>query len=417
MKKAISRNYHYLILILLFQLHARSQVSLTIYHGFVDPSIQSAWDQMLGEFRAARPDISLHSVFYGTEDQLVSRIQFWLHSNKLPDLLVWSPPYAASLVCETDLADMKNLMEPLRDNFPDWLYDIYAMKGKYFAVPLTINALGFIVNQSLFDSLHITVPATWSEWIETIRQFHSHHIPAIYIPDQNSEWTVWFWEILYWQCGGEFHIDQDYSVTLDSIPFIKSFQFYRELFRASCEISPERRLNEKNFLQRFLQGKIPMVIMGSWIEGELEHYNLMERVSVHYIPSPTGRENITNIGGESLSLLTTDGEKRKAAAEFYSFICKNGALARFNRKIGNFLMSPADENEANQFRKRFRSMLQNGKTRPVLPYYRSFSFTIGYHLNQYIQHEGDLPQMFTRIRDMLNQEAQLSRKKCLEKLH
>jgi ABC-type glycerol-3-phosphate transport system substrate-binding protein len=407
------------LLYLFFTFHSLSaqKVEITLFHGFIDPGIQLSLEKLIYEFNISYPEVKIKPVYYGLEDDLLQRLPMWIASNKLPDILIWSPPFLASLNKDIPLQDLTPLWKKLalERRVKQKIARSHQINGTYFAIPFTTNALGLIINKKLFSEYKIRPPKTWQEWLDVIKKFHNRGITPIYISDIEAEWSVWFWEILYWQLGGRFHNDSSSIFRLDSIAFMRSAQFYRLLYQSSLEITHSLQLTIRNYFPSFLEGKVPMIIMGNWVYTEFKKRKILEQLEVLPIPSPSGNQIQSNIGGESMAVLTSDSLKLYYIYEFFKFLIEKRKLIGFNMSIGTF--SPVDLQVQTRFIRQdhflnsFYKIYLHGNVRPDLLYYDKFSKLMGFYLKQYLHGKIQLKEFYDKLLKDVNQEIQNIQKK------
>lgn len=416
------KNYYKAVIFLIyFFLVGKSlgqRIEITLFHGFVDPSIQNEFTQIIQEYNINHPNYFIKPILYGTEDQLSQKIHLWIESGHLPDILIWSSPYAASLFCKTQLVRVDDFWNTELNSLPilPEIRKSHQIQSHYFAIPLTSNVLGLVVNKKKFQENNIPIPRTWNEWIDCIEHFNKKNIYPIYIPDQNIEWTVWFWEVLYWQSGGNFQFEKDFIIHIDSIAFNRSFSFFKFLYQKSHALDSLYDYHQYNFFQKFLSGETPMVIMGNWVKKELIHANLLEDIEIIPIPAPDRNTICGNIGGESAIILTNDSVKIKVIYDFFRYFYRNNKIQQFNHSIGNFppYSNSSRNDNRDPFINQFMKIYLKGKTRPTIPYYAEFSTYIGFYLNLYLKNKILLHDIYNEINKKIRVEAQKLKKSCFK---
>ncbi|GAB4169881.1 MAG: hypothetical protein Kow00108_03740 [Calditrichia bacterium] len=284
--------------------NASDRIHLTLFHGFIDPSLAAGLEKIVSDFNKENPDITVTPVYYGTEDQLVNKINLWSQSQNSPDMLVWNPQFLVNFFCQDYLADLTDFWDLYLDEnaFPDFIRESHQWKNKFFAIPITINCLGLYVNTQLLpkgtnlDSLSI------ENFLQLCNDIAAKGIHPIYIPYHNQEWTVWLWELFYWNLGGKLKLEADSNYT-DSLALVKSFELYKQIYDCTISSTLNHNVNQSNFYQHFLQGKSAMMIMGNWVLNDIRQHFDMDDLSVVPVPSKSKEMNsITNIGGESISV-------------------------------------------------------------------------------------------------------------------
>jgi ABC-type glycerol-3-phosphate transport system substrate-binding protein len=196
---------------------------------------------------------------------------------------------------------------------------------------------------------------------------------------------------------------------------MRSAQFYRLLYQSSLEITHSLQLTIRNYFPSFLEGKVPMIIMGNWVYTEFKKRKILEQLEVLPIPSPSGNQIQSNIGGESMAVLTSDSLKLYYIYEFFKFLIEKRKLIGFNMSIGTF--SPVDLQVQTRFIRQdhflnsFYKIYLHGNVRPDLLYYDKFSKLMGFYLKQYLHGKIQLKEFYDKLLKDVNQEIQNIQKK------
>lgn len=239
----------------------------------------------------------------------------------------------------------------VRQDFQELIGEYGTYPGRLSALPYSLAAAGVIYNKEIFDEHGLSVPTTWTEFVDICEELQSAEVTPIYATDRDT-WTIW---------QGLF----DYSVgsSVNTGEFFSRMQELGTDVGPDSEVSFEKTLAEpmeraktiSNFFNpdhpvrgyadgnlAFGQGGAAMYLQGPWALGEIALVNADLDVGTFALPvseDPNDREVRVNV---DLSLWIPSGaENKDQAADLVEFLMQDEVINTYN--ADNLAYSPIEE--------------------------------------------------------------------------
>lgn len=280
------------------------------------------------------------------------------------------------------------LLQPLddlikRDNidisqfFPPTILEA-KYKGKIYGLPWNTDDRAIYYNADLFSEVGLdpkAPPKTWEEM-----DAYSRKIDLVN-PDRKwkrvgfvPHWGNWYFVGWLWAAGGDLLDETNTKVIWDQEPGVRAAEWMQSYIRqrGGWDI-----VWDKGYQHGALWGgALAMVVDGSWNLANMKLYAPDIKFDIAPVPRPKGleKEPITWCGGFALSIpVGVPKERREAAWEFIKFYCaEEWAQTLLGAKSGQIpaLRAGAFSSEflsIHPLIKKFVSLMQYGKFRPVVP--------------------------------------------------
>jgi len=110
-------------------------------------------------------------------------------SNDAPDVFTHWPDRAEYkvLIDEGYVLDISN--ESFLENINPSIIEMIKYKGKSYMVPIALNAMGVFYNVQQFNELGLTIPNTYSEFVELLKKVKAAGKTPLMLPDKDA-WTI-----------------------------------------------------------------------------------------------------------------------------------------------------------------------------------------------------------------------------------
>lgn len=374
------------------------KIELTFWHGIESPENNQVLTEMINKFNQSHKDIYVNAQSYGAQDQAIGKIQTAVAGKKAPDLVWLASAYTGQFAKADVLAPVeefiKNDSSFKKDDIYQGLWDVSSYQGKIYTAPFDAGNIGIFYNKDLFEKAGIKeVPKTWDEFREAAKKLtvdkDGDGRPdqwGFQVPIGTSEWTVWTWQTLLWQAGGEFLNKEQTKPAFNSPQGVKALQYWTDLVH-KYKVANFSETDAGYKTNDFENGKLAMQIVGPWILPQL---NKNKKVNYGVFFLPKDQRLATNIGGENLFIFKSSPEREKAAWEFAKFIMSNDFQVDWAMKTGYLPVNKSaledskfksylDENKSY---KTFVDQMEFGFARPSIPAYNAISAALGKELEQ-----------------------------------
>lgn len=405
----IRKTVSILALMLLVSLSLFAKTELVFWHGIESPDSIAILEGKIKEFEKKNPNITVKAQSYGAADQVNGKIMTAVAGNKAPDLMWWAPAYTGQLAKTGKLVKVQDMIKAdksfNKSDIYQGLWDVSTYNGEIWTVPFAANNLGLYYNKKHFKEAGIDPKSikTWDDLLAASKKLTKSGRMGFQVPLGNNEWTVWTWQTLLWQAGGNFLSANSKKAEFNSKAGVNALQFWNDLvYKEKVASFSEPDTGYKT--DDFLAGRVSMMINGPWNYGVLEDARatgfeygvIMLPKAGKYAIDGKGK-NATNIGGENLFLFKSNSEKEKASWAFSKFIMSADFQVDWAMKTGYLPVSKSAAGNAkykeflskNEFIKIYSDQMQYGKARPSIPEYVKISDYLGKEIEKALYNKQD----------------------------
>ncbi|MBO0835839.1 MAG: extracellular solute-binding protein, partial [Actinobacteria bacterium] len=264
---------------------------------------------------------------------------------------------------------------------------VATVNGKVIGIPALVDDLAVVYNKTLFAQAGLQPPSpnwTWSEFEADAAKLT---IPAkkqygtAYVTPGNED-TVWHWEPLLWEAGGQILNSTNTKAAFDSPAGLESLNALRTM--AVTDKSMWLDQSDEQYTNVFNSGRIGMLVTGPWDLGSFPNV----KYGVQVMPSFPGVNSHQTISGPDNWVIFNNGSKRVATAEkFLLWLTAAPQVTQFSLATGD-LPIRASAQQAPGFLQKMNKALPGVDTfinnlanvqqaRPQLPTYPKVSTILG----------------------------------------
>src|SRR5580700_7605098 len=310
---------------------------LTIWEGYT--GVEAAtFKHLLNEWNASHPNSKITSLYVNNDDSLPKLLTAGRGGSQ-PDIAYvygsWAPNVA-------QIHQVVNLTKVVQQPGVDWNdfwvgeRDVATVKGEVIGIPALVDNLAVVYNKTLFKAAGLQPPAanwTWSQFmadaqkltIASKKQFGTAYVTP------GTEDTVWHWEALLWEAGGELLNSSNTAAAFDSPAGLKSLETLSTM--AVTDHSMYLDPTDSEYANLFNSGKIGMLVTGPW---DLSGFPNVD-YGVQVMPSYPGAEGShQTISGPDNWVIFNNGSARVTAAEqFLLWLTAPAQVKYFSMKTGD----------------------------------------------------------------------------------
>jgi multiple sugar transport system substrate-binding protein len=177
-----------------------------------------AWEptlkQVVAKFQEKYPNVKVNLVNAGTgNDQYTALQNAFAAGTGIPDVAQIEYFALPQFALGKSLADLNTFSaESLKDKYtPGPWSSVHSGKGIY-GLPMDSGPMALFYNKTVFDKYGITVPTTWTEYLDAARKLHKAD-PKAYIGNDTGD--AGFATSLIWQAGGKPYQVDGTNVTIN----------------------------------------------------------------------------------------------------------------------------------------------------------------------------------------------------------
>lgn len=254
-------------------------------------------------------------VFYCSIDNIMK----YAATNNLYDLTTY--------VNDNDIFDVDNVWKNAIDIYR---YDGTGLgNGEIYALPKDVSAFSIVYNKDLFEAAGITPPTEsepwdWNDYLEAAQKLTSGDVYGT---------SMYSLESAVWSNGANWLGDSLQKVAFTDSKFTDALQFVADLrckYKVAPSSSEETSLSSND---RFMQGKLAMMGVGSWATADLWNNCDFEWDLMDWPVSPNTGEKAVWFGSAGLAVSPTS-ENIEVASNLAAFLAFNEDAQRTSYTTG-----------------------------------------------------------------------------------
>lgn len=284
-----------------------------------NPDATPFFDQVKADFKKETgADLTVQFVpWSAAHDKFVSAVG----GGETPDVAefgtTWTPEFGEAGI----LADLSERVKGagVSDDLVDSLVAAGEVDGKLYGMPWYAGVRSVIYRTDVFDELGLQPPTNWDEWLAVATKIKDARPDLVAMPVAgNNEYGVY---PFVWGAGGQIAVQDGgkWRSTLDSAQARRGIEFYTGLATRHGLSSPAAATwKETDLKDSFVQGKLAMMISGSWTPKAILEAapQLQGKIGAFPIPGEKGGISPSFVGGSHLAVF----EKSQQADLAWKFV-------------------------------------------------------------------------------------------------
>jgi multiple sugar transport system substrate-binding protein len=362
-----------------------SPIQVVLWHGYTDYE-GKAINKAVATYNRTHPSVHVTAQFAAANDYSLTKLLTAIAGGKYPDISYLFGSWAANIAKSPKTVDLTRWVKQRSFHYKDlWpaARAVGRVSGRVVGVPALIDNLALVYNKKLFRQARLSFPTakwTWADMERAAKKLTNHSKKQFgwaYIND-GSEDTVWRFEALLWQAGGNILTPDGKRAAFNSAAGVRALTFLQRM--AVKDRSVYLDSGNDNYANLFNSGRIGMLYTGPWDLASFPDVNY----GVQILP---GDKNHQTISGPDNWILLNNGKQRAAAAwSFMKWFLSTKEHMKFALATGDLpirkseVKLPAYKRYVKKY-KGIGTFVQNlanaKKARPVTPKYPQISQAIG----------------------------------------
>jgi multiple sugar transport system substrate-binding protein len=366
-----------------------SGTTIQIWEGYTQVEAK-AFAHLVSQYEASHPGQKVNTL-YVNSDNTLQKVLTAVRGGSPPDIAYlygsWAPNVA-------QIPQVVNLTQVVKQPAVNW-NDFYTgeravatVNGKVIGIPALVDNLAVVYNKTLFAKAGLQPPGpgwTWQDFVAdakkltnpAVKQFGTAYVTP------GTEDTVWHWEALLWEAGGQLLSPDNTKAAFDSPAGLASLNTLRTM--AVTDKSMYLDPSDSAYGNLFNSGKIGMLVTGPWDLAVFPNVKYGVQVMPSYPGTSGGHQTIS---GPDNWVVFNNGAAKTAAAEQFLiwltsatqdkyFAVQTGDLP-IRQSVGQDSSVVQQMNTAVPGMATFISNLDNVKqARPQIPQYPKVSTILG----------------------------------------
>jgi multiple sugar transport system substrate-binding protein len=258
------------------------------------------------------------STLYVNSDNTLQKVLTAVRGGSPPDIAYLYGSWAPNVAQIPQVVDLTKVVQRPGVNWNDfWVGEraVATVNGKVIGVPALVDNLAVVYNKQMFAQAGLTPPGpdwTWSEFTADAKKLtdaSKKQFGTAYVTP-GSEDTVWHWEPLLWQAGGQLLTADNKKAAFDSAAGLASLNTLRQM--AVTDKSMYLDPSDSTYANLFNSGKIGMLVTGPWDLSQFTNIKYGVQVMPSFPGTSGGHQTIS---GPDNWVLFNNGPSRVSAAE------------------------------------------------------------------------------------------------------
>jgi len=308
------------------------------FMGWGNDAEVATFQAMIDQFEAKYTNVTVKYVVVPSGD-FDTKLQNMIAAGDQPDVFYCSVDYVMKYAATGNLYDLTSYVNDNEifnvDNVWANAINIYKYdgtglgNGSIYALPKDVSAFSVVYNKDLFEAAGITPPTEsdpwdWNDYLTAAQKLTSGDVYGT---------AMYSMESAVWSNGANWLDDALTKVTFTDPKFTEAMQFVADL-RCKYKVAPSS--SEETSLSsydRFMQGKLGMMGVGSWATADLWNNCNFEWDLMDWPVSPNTGEKAIWFGSAGLAVAPTS-KNIEAACNLAAFLAFNEDAQRTSYTTG-----------------------------------------------------------------------------------
>ncbi len=292
-------------------------------------------DGAIGRFKADYPDYEVEVISYGDMSNYKTKFATMMAAGA-KDADVFQTWGGGQLAMYADKGLVMELTPSMKsegwiDRFSSAALTFVSSDNKVWGVPVELANVMIYYNKDIFARYNLAVPKTYDELLQVCRVLKNNGVIPMVLALNKAEWVGdFFYQYLVTRLGGlepfKKAIAREPGGSFDDPVFVEAGRLLQQMVREGCFQDGFLGAEYASMRQIFTQEKAAMMLMGSWLPGQIasEAADMYHKVDFFDFPAVRGgKGQITDIVGGTnaafaVSSATKHGEAARALVKEFS---------------------------------------------------------------------------------------------------
>ena len=247
---------------------------LRIAMGSPGEALIKVWEEIGDEFESQHPGVKVEFTYQDDDTYQTIGLPNLLSGKTPPDLYFeWAGERLQTRIKDGFAADITEQLQQsgLGDMFEEGTFNGMKVDGKTYMVPTAGDVTNVIFyNKQIFDSLNLSVPTTWEQFLEVSETIKNAGITPITVGNLDL-WTAgnWVGHIISRVVGEQAYSDAlQLEQPFQTDDFVRAYSLVQELWDKGYLNDNINAIADNESDMLFLTGKAAMHPIGSWLVPE-----------------------------------------------------------------------------------------------------------------------------------------------------
>jgi multiple sugar transport system substrate-binding protein len=310
--------------------------ALSIWVGYIYVEGR-AFHQLVNDFNSSQKKIHV-SVLETNNDYALQKVLTAVRGGTPPDIAYLYGSWAPNVAKIPSVVDLSSVVNKPSVNWQDFYPGeraVTTVNGKVIGMPALVDNLAIVYNKSLFAKAGVAPPSpswTWDNFRAAAKKLTD---PATkqygwsYAADA-SEDTVWRWEAMLWEAGGQILNPSNTKAAFNSPQGLQAMTMLHDM--AVVDKSVYVDTTNSKYMDLFNSNKIGMLVTGPWDLSSI-HVPYGVQIMPTFAGSSAGHQSIS--GPDNWVVFNTGDTQTKAAETFLTWLTAPAQVKTFSLATGD----------------------------------------------------------------------------------
>jgi multiple sugar transport system substrate-binding protein len=308
----------------------------------------TAYAHLVTEYEAEHPGVKVSSLYVNNDDTL-QKVLTAVRGGSMPDIAYLYGSWAPNVAQIPQVVNLTQAVKQPGVNWDDFYAgerDVATVNGKVIGIPALVDNLAVVYNKKLFAQAGLPLPGpnwTWAQFeadAKKLTDASTKQYGTAYVTP-GTEDTVWHWEALLWEAGGQLLTPDNKQAAFDSAAGLQSLETLRTM--AVTDKSMYLDPTDSAYANLFNSGKLGMLVTGPWDLSGFPNVDYGVQVMPSYPGSDGGHQTIS--GPDNWVIFNNGSARVSAAEQFLLWLTAPAQVKYFSMKTGDL---PTRESVAGQ---------------------------------------------------------------------
>jgi multiple sugar transport system substrate-binding protein len=298
------------------------KTKVVVWDGYEDAQGRNL-TALIDQYNSDHPDVDVTQLV-SSSDRVLQKVLTAVRGGTPPDVAYMFGSWSPNIAKIPQVVDMSSYVKD-----PAWHWnDFYegeraaaTVGDKIVGVPALVDNLAIVYNKKLFQEAGVAPPSpswTWDDFRAAAKQLTD---PAKkqygwLIPADGSEDTVWHFDAMLWEAGGDILSADNTQAAFNSDAGVKALTMLQEM--AVTDHSVYLDTTNSNGTKLMNSGKVAMMVTGPWDLSSLPDIDYGVQVMPAFAGSGAGHQSIA--GPDNWVVFDNGSARQQAAVDFVQWL-------------------------------------------------------------------------------------------------
>jgi multiple sugar transport system substrate-binding protein len=309
--------------------------SIQVWEGWTGTEAK-VFAKLVSQYEKANPGEKV-STLYVNSDNTLQKVTTAVRGGSPPDVAYLYGSWAPNVATIPQVVDLTQVVKQAGVNWNDFYVgerEVATVNGKVIGIPALVDNLAVVYNKKLFAQAGLQPPSanwTWSDFVADAKKLtdaSKKQYGTAYVTP-GTEDTVWHWEALLWEAGGQLLNSGNTKAAFNSAAGLTSLNTLKTL---AADKSVYFDPTDQAYENVFNSGKIGMLVTGPWDLSTFPNVKYGVQVMPTYPGSSGGHQTIS--GPDNWVVFNNGAARTKAAEKFLLWLTAPAQVKTWSLGVG-----------------------------------------------------------------------------------